>query len=49
MGGAHATVVVGAIEGCLLQWVVDPRLPIAELEATIVSVCLDGLLDRGSS
>lgn len=43
---AHATVVVGAIEGCLLQWVIDPRLPVADLAEPIVAVCLDGLRRR---
>lgn len=47
VGEAHATVVVGAIEGCLLQWVIDPGLPIADLEAAVVSVCLDGLRPEG--
>lgn len=46
VGEIHATVVVGAIEGCLLQWVIDPRLPIAELGEPIVTVCLDGLRRR---
>jgi AcrR family transcriptional regulator len=40
---AHAAVIVGAIEGCLLQWVVDPGLPIAGLDAAVLTVCLDGL------
>ncbi|OZM80233.1 TetR/AcrR family transcriptional regulator [Pseudonocardia sp. MH-G8] len=43
---AHAAVVVGAIEGCLLQWVVDPGLPIAGMDAAVVAVCLDGLAAR---
>lgn len=43
VGEAHAAVVVGAIEGCLLQWVIDPRLPIADLCEPIIAVCLDGL------
>jgi AcrR family transcriptional regulator len=45
-GDAEATVLVGAIEGCLLQWVVDPRLPVADLARPILAVCLDGLLIR---
>ncbi|HYH29769.1 MAG TPA: TetR/AcrR family transcriptional regulator [Pseudonocardia sp.] len=42
-GPVHATVVVGAIEGCLLQWVVDPALPIDGLDAAVLAVCVDGL------
>jgi AcrR family transcriptional regulator len=45
----HATVIVGAIEGCLLQWVVDPALPMAELDAAVVAVCIDGLRRRSSA
>jgi AcrR family transcriptional regulator len=43
---ADAAVVVGAIEGCLLQWVIDPGLPIAGMDAAVVAVCLDGLRVR---
>ena len=43
---AHAAVVVGAVEGCLLQWVVDPGLPVAGLDAAVVAVCVDGLRVR---
>jgi AcrR family transcriptional regulator len=39
----HAAVVVAAIEGCLLQCLVDPRLPVAELTEPIIDVCLNGL------
>jgi AcrR family transcriptional regulator len=46
VGAAHATVVVGAIEGCLLQWVVDPGLPVDGLDAAVLAVCLDGLRGR---
>ncbi len=46
VGEVHAAVVVGAIEGCLLQWVIDPRVPIAEWGEPIVTVCLDGLRRR---
>lgn len=43
LGEPHATVVVGAIEGCLLQWLVDPALPVTDLADTIVGMCLNGL------
>ncbi|WP_216212341.1 TetR/AcrR family transcriptional regulator [Amycolatopsis aidingensis] len=46
VGPEHATVVVAAVEGCLLQWLVDPRLPLTELAGPVVSVCLDGLRSR---
>ncbi|KAB8194881.1 TetR family transcriptional regulator [Nonomuraea phyllanthi] len=39
----HAAVIVGAIEGCLLQWLVDPRLPLTELADTIADVCVAGV------
>ncbi|MGW0481527.1 TetR/AcrR family transcriptional regulator [Nonomuraea sp. NPDC003214] len=42
-GEREATVVVGAVEGCLLQWIIDPRLPIGDLAGPVVAVCLDGL------
>ncbi|MEW2354174.1 TetR/AcrR family transcriptional regulator [Spirillospora sp. NPDC029432] len=45
-GAAEAAVIVGAIEGCLLQWVVDPRVPLRELAGSIFAVCLDGLRPR---
>ncbi|MFD4023661.1 TetR/AcrR family transcriptional regulator [Streptomyces sp. NPDC058576] len=48
-GEDHAAVVVGAIEGCVLQWIVDPALPIAELAAPIVDVCVEGLRRRGAA
>lgn len=39
----HAAVIVGTIEGCLLQCLVDPGLPAAELAEPIIQVCLEGL------
>jgi hypothetical protein len=45
-GAAEATVIVGAIEGCLLQWVIDPRLPVDRLAESVVAVCLDGVRHR---
>jgi AcrR family transcriptional regulator len=43
IGEHHATVIVGAIEGCLLQWLLDPNIALTELAAPIVSVCMDGM------
>jgi AcrR family transcriptional regulator len=45
-GPDDATVIVGAIEGCLLQWVIDPRLPVDRLAESVVAVCLDGVRRR---
>ncbi len=39
----HAAVIVGALEGCLLQCLVDPGLPATELAEPIIQVCLEGL------
>jgi AcrR family transcriptional regulator len=43
VGDHHATVIVGAIEGCLLQWLIDSSIALTELAAPIVSVCIDGV------
>lgn len=43
VGDLQATVIVGAIEGVLLQWLIDPRIPITELAQPIVNVCVEGL------
>lgn len=43
VGEPEATVVVGAIEGCLVQWLMDPDVPLAGLADTVVRVCLSGL------
>ncbi|QSB15119.1 TetR/AcrR family transcriptional regulator [Natronosporangium hydrolyticum] len=40
---AYAAVVVGAVEGCLLQWLVDPQLPIDELADPLIDLCQHGL------
>ncbi|WP_393915931.1 TetR/AcrR family transcriptional regulator [Halostreptopolyspora alba] len=46
VGQHHATVIVGAVEGCLLQWLLEPRLPITELAEPILEVCVEGLRRR---
>ncbi|MBX9389434.1 TetR/AcrR family transcriptional regulator [Streptomonospora nanhaiensis] len=46
LGGPEATVVVAAIEGALVQWLVDPEVPFADLAEPIVATCLDGLRPR---
>jgi AcrR family transcriptional regulator len=43
VGEHHATVIVGAIEGCLLQWLLDRSIALTDLAAPIVSVCIDGV------
>ncbi|SHG77108.1 TetR/AcrR family transcriptional regulator [Streptoalloteichus hindustanus] len=43
IGERHATVIVGAIEGCLVQWLVDPSVPLAELADPVIELCLDGV------
>src|SRR5690606_469906 len=47
-GEPEAAVVVGAIEGCLVQWVVDPECPFAEIADQMVEVCTRGVL-RGAA
>ena len=42
-GEPEATVVVGAVEGCLVQWLMDPAVPLADLADPLVDVCLSGL------
>ncbi|MFD7127179.1 MULTISPECIES: TetR/AcrR family transcriptional regulator [Streptomyces] len=48
VGAGHAAVAVGAIEGCLVQWIVDPTLPVAELTAPLLDVCVAGLRRGGA-
>ncbi|MBF6229942.1 TetR/AcrR family transcriptional regulator [Nocardia farcinica] len=43
VGPGHATAVVGVIEGCLLQCLIDPALPVEGLADTIVDLCVHGL------
>lgn len=42
-GERHATVVVGAVEGCVLQWLLAPELPLTELADPIVELCVGSL------
>ncbi|MBF6135757.1 TetR/AcrR family transcriptional regulator [Nocardia otitidiscaviarum] len=46
LGEAHATVIVGVIEGVLLQWLVDPDVPIGKLAQPMLDIVLDGLRER---
>ncbi|WP_107658447.1 TetR/AcrR family transcriptional regulator [Nocardia suismassiliense] len=43
IGEPHAAVVVGAIEGCLVQALVDPQVPLRELADPIVQICVEGI------
>lgn len=43
IGELHAAVIVGAIEGCLVQWLVDDTLRLTDLADPIVQVCVDGI------
>ncbi|MFI6293081.1 TetR/AcrR family transcriptional regulator [Nonomuraea sp. NPDC050790] len=46
LGLPHATVIVGAIEGVVLQWLVDPEVPIADLADPVLEVLVEGLRER---
>ncbi|MFI6501495.1 TetR/AcrR family transcriptional regulator [Nonomuraea typhae] len=46
LGLAHTTVLIGAIEGVLLQWLIDPDVPLADMAGPIVDVCVEGLRER---
>lgn len=43
IGAEHAAVIVGAIEGCLVQWLADDRVRLADLAEPIVQVCVEGI------
>ncbi|MDA2803512.1 TetR/AcrR family transcriptional regulator [Nocardiopsis suaedae] len=43
-----ATVLVGAVEGCLIQWIADPRVPVQDLAGTITGMWWTGLAAEGS-
>ncbi|WP_028478515.1 TetR/AcrR family transcriptional regulator [Nocardia sp. CNY236] len=49
LGESYATVVVGVVEGCLLQWLIDPALPVSDLADTIIDVCFNGLRSQEKS
>lgn len=48
-GDPEATVIVAAIEGSLVQWLMDPELDLAGLADPVIEVCLHGLVGRGSA
>ncbi|MGY0498027.1 TetR/AcrR family transcriptional regulator [Nocardia sp. FBN12] len=43
IGPGHAAVIVGAIEGCLVQWLADDQVRLADLAEPIVAVCVEGI------
>ncbi|MFI6483211.1 TetR/AcrR family transcriptional regulator [Nonomuraea sp. NPDC050663] len=43
IGRAHAAVIVAAIEGCLVQWLVDPALDLPALAGPVIDVCVEGI------
>jgi AcrR family transcriptional regulator len=45
----HATVVVAAIEGCVVQWLADPSLPLGALAEPVIGVLIDGLGQRADA
>ncbi|MFC9898220.1 TetR/AcrR family transcriptional regulator [Nocardia sp. NPDC127579] len=43
IGAPHAAVIVGAIEGCLVQSLADPDVSLSELAEPILQVCVAGI------
>lgn len=43
IGEGHAAVIVGAIEGCLVQWLADDQVRLVDLAEPIVQVCVEGI------
>ncbi|MBC7300317.1 MAG: TetR/AcrR family transcriptional regulator [Nocardia sp.] len=43
IGPEHAAVIVGAIEGCLVQWLADDQVRFPDLADPLVAVCVDGI------
>ncbi|SMX83753.1 transcriptional regulator, TetR family [Brevibacterium aurantiacum] len=39
----HAAVIVGALEGSLIQWLVDPEIDLEQLANPIIAVCVEGI------
>ncbi|WP_338757698.1 TetR/AcrR family transcriptional regulator [Nocardia vulneris] len=39
----HAAVIVGAIEGCLVQTLADPQVALRELADPLVQLCVEGI------
>lgn len=42
-GPAEAAVLIGAIEGCLVRWLIDSSVPLGDLCAPIIGACLSDL------
>ncbi|MEV6275773.1 TetR/AcrR family transcriptional regulator [Nocardia sp. NPDC051832] len=43
IGAPHAAVIVGAIEGCLVQALVDPALSLRDLTEPVLQLCVEGI------
>ncbi|MFI1465193.1 TetR/AcrR family transcriptional regulator [Nocardia carnea] len=43
IGAEHAAVIVGAIEGCLVQWLADDRISLPDLTEPLLAICVDGI------
>ncbi|MEU8900841.1 TetR/AcrR family transcriptional regulator [Nocardia sp. NPDC048505] len=43
IGASHAPVLVGVIEGCLVQALVDPALSLRELTGPVLEICVEGI------
>ncbi|MFE1594779.1 TetR/AcrR family transcriptional regulator [Nocardia sp. NPDC058705] len=43
IGEGHAAVIVGAIEGCLVQWLADEQVRLIDLTEPLVQVCVEGI------
>ncbi|WP_194814693.1 TetR/AcrR family transcriptional regulator [Nocardia sp. XZ_19_385] len=43
IGANHAVVIVGAIEGCLVQALVDPELSLRDLADPVIQICVEGI------
>lgn len=39
----HAAVIIGAIEGCLVQALVDPQVSLRDLAGPVAQVCVEGI------
>ncbi|QVQ51564.1 TetR/AcrR family transcriptional regulator [Spiractinospora alimapuensis] len=43
VGEGHAAVIIGAVEGCLLQRLADPAVELADLAEPIIDLCVEGI------